>query len=229
MAWMSQTFTFFDENGTQVSLTGSQVVNTVSQLGYRYDDDPLIYWPYFWPYVKLFAAVEAPQKVTSSQEMASVAQAVKLTDTRQDVRVPLPKPALDSLAASRSANFANERVILQLQDIQYDRPVGVSYMLFLNLPADAKAPDHTHPNFIGTLGFFGRTEKGQAPGGLGEEYDVTAVLQRLGTTEDLRLSLVPSYPTVPADRKDLQEMLAKHKPQGNPRFGRMVLIRQRIE
>jgi len=58
---------------------------------------------------------------------------------------------------------------------------------------------------------------------------VTAVLQRLGTTEDLRLSLVPSYPTVPPDRKDLQEHLAKLKPQGNPRFGRMVLVRQRIE
>jgi tyrosinase len=228
-AWMNQSFTFFDENGAAVSLTGSQIVNTVSQLGYRYDDDPLIFWPYFWPFAKLVAAVEEPQKVVSSQEMASIAQAVKLTDTRQDVRVPLPKPALESLATARTTNFANERIILQLQDIEYDRPVGVSYLLFLNLPADAKAPDHTHPNFIGTLGFFGKTDKGEAPGGLGEEYDVTAVLQRLGTTDDLRLSLVPSYPTVPADRKDLQALVAKLKPQGNPRFGRMVLVRQRIQ
>jgi tyrosinase len=227
--WMNQSFTFFDENGAAVSLTGSQIVNTVSQLGYRYDDDPLIFWPYFWPFVKLGAEPEVPQKVVSSQEMATIAQAVKLTDVRQDVSVTLPKPALESLATSRGANFANERIILQLLDIQYDRPVGVSYLLFLNLPADAKAPDHTHPNFIGTLGFFGRTEKGQAPGGLGEEYDVTAVLQRLGTADDLRLSLVPSYPTVPADRKDLQDLVTKLKPQGNPRFGRMVLVRQRIE
>lgn len=227
--WMNQSFTFFDENGAAVSLTGSQIVNTVSQLGYRYDDDPLIFWPYFWPFVKLGAAVDESQKVVSSQEMATISQGVKLTDVRQDVRVALPKPALESMATSRAANFANERIILQLQDIQYDRPVGVSYLLFLNLPADAKAPDHTHPNFIGTLGFFGKTEKGAAPEALSEEYDVTAVLQRLGTTDDLRLSLVPSYPTVPGDRKDLQEMVAKLKPQGSPRFARMVLVRQRIQ
>ena len=134
---MNQSFTFFDENGAAVSLTGSQIVNTVSQLGYRYDDDPLIFWPYFWPFVKLGAAVDEPQKVVSSQEMATIPQGVKLTDTRQDVRIALPKPALESLAAARGANFANERIILQLQDIQYDRPVGVSYMLFLNLPPDA--------------------------------------------------------------------------------------------
>jgi tyrosinase-like protein/polyphenol oxidase-like protein len=232
-AWMNQTFTFFDENGAQVNLTGAQVVNTASQLGYRYDDDPLVYWPFFWPFAKAVGAVEATQRVVSSQTIATITQGVKLTDVRQDVRVTLPPPARESLTASRTTNFANERIVLQLQEIQYDQPVGVSYLLFLNLPADAKNPDHTHPNFIGTLGFFGKTEgpghKGASEGGLAEEYDVTAVLQRLGPTEDLRLSVVPSYPSVPADRKDLQALVAKLKPQGNPRFGKMVLIKQRIE
>ena len=230
--WMNQTFTFFDENGAQVSLTGAQVLYTVSQLGYRYDDDPLVYWPYFWPFAKAITFDEA-QKVTATETLATVRQAVRLTDTRQDVRVTLPPGAQSSLNAARAANFANERVILQLFEIQYDRPVGVSYLLFLNLPPDAKAPDHTHPNFIGTLGFFGKTDApghpGMSEGGLAEEYDVTAVVQRLGATDELRLSAVPSYPSAPADRPDLQGLVTKLKPQGNPRFGRVVILRQRIQ
>ena len=39
-AWLNTTFTFFDENGTAVNMTGQQVVETAAQLGYRYDDDP---------------------------------------------------------------------------------------------------------------------------------------------------------------------------------------------
>jgi tyrosinase-like protein/polyphenol oxidase-like protein len=231
-AWMNQTFTFFDENGAQVSLTGAQILDTVAQLDYRYDDDPLVLWPYFWPYLKEIRFARA-QRVTASDTLATIRRPVTLTDTRQDVPIALPTSARSSLSQSRSAKFANERVILQLRGIQYDRPVGVSYLLFLNLPEDARNPDHTHPNFIGTLGFFGKTEgpghRGASEGGLAEDYDVTPVLQRLGPTADLRLTLIPSYPTAPPDRKDLQDLVAKLKPQGNPRFREMVIVRQRIE
>jgi Common central domain of tyrosinase/Polyphenol oxidase middle domain len=231
--WMSQTFTFFDENGAQVPLTGAQILDTVTQLDYRYDDDPLVLWPYFWPYLAEAKAAAGIQRVTATETLATMKQRVVLTDARRDVPLALPASARTALAQSRTSKFASERVILQLRDIQYDRPVGVSYLLFLNLPPDAKNPDHTHPNFIGTLGFFGKTEspghKGASEGGLAEDYDITAVLQRLGATDDLRLTVLPSYPPVPADRKDLQALVAKLKPQGNPRFGEMVVVRQRIE
>ena len=36
-SWMNQVYTFFDENGTAVNMTGSQVVNTAASLSYRYD------------------------------------------------------------------------------------------------------------------------------------------------------------------------------------------------
>jgi tyrosinase len=231
-AWMTQTFTFFDENGAQVPLTGAQILDTVAQLDYRYDDDPLVLWPYFWPFVAEAKLEARVQRVTSSDTLATMKQPVALTGARKDVRLTLPPTARTALAQSRTAASANERLILQLRNIQYDRPVGVSYLLFLNLPADARNPDHTHPNFIGTLGFFGKTEgpghKGATEGGLTEDYDVTAVVRRLGT-EDLRLTIVPSYPAVPPGRKDLEALVAKLKPQGNPRFGEMVIVRQRIE
>lgn len=39
--WMNQSFTFFDENGTPVTLQGSGIINPVQQLNYTYDDASL--------------------------------------------------------------------------------------------------------------------------------------------------------------------------------------------
>jgi tyrosinase len=243
-AWMNQTFTFFDENGAQKTFTGAQIVNTVTQLGYRYDDDPLVYWPYFWPYViaptppppPAPSASPAPtpdQQVKSQEPLANVQQPVRLTDKRQDVKIAVPQAARSVFTTSQAAKFAGERWILQLQDIQYDAPVGVSYMLFLNLPDGGPDPDHTSPNYIGTLGFFGKTESGTHPGmtegGLSAEYDVTAVVQRLGSIDEIKLSAIPNYPKAPPDRPDLARAIAQLKPQGNPRFGRIILLKQKIE
>jgi len=224
-AWMTQTFTFFDENGAQVSLTGAQILDTVDQLGYRYDDDPLILWPVFWPYEIIDKPFPQPQRAAAPEVLATMKKSIRLSDTRQDVPIGL---SASGRRALRAGTPANERLILQLRNVQYDGPVGVTYLLFLNLPSDAKNPDHTHPNFAGTLGFFGGHNGASQPG-LQEDYDVTALMQRIGAVDDLQLTILPSLPRVPADRKDLQDLVAKLKPQGNPRFGEIALVRQRTE
>jgi len=38
--WMNTMFTFFDEKGQQVQKTGKDILDTVGQLNYCYDDDP---------------------------------------------------------------------------------------------------------------------------------------------------------------------------------------------
>jgi len=38
--WMNTMFTFFDENGQQVQLSGKDILDTVGQLNYCYDDEP---------------------------------------------------------------------------------------------------------------------------------------------------------------------------------------------
>jgi len=224
--WMGQTFTFFDENGSQVPLTGAQILDTVNQLDYRYDDDPLVLWPWFWPYAISEVSVTAQRM--KSEVVAAVKRAVRLTDARQDVPIAVPTTGRNQLSQWRAAPSSKDRIVLQLRNIQYDGPVGVTYLLFLNLPAEAQNPDHTHPNFVGTLGFFGGHHGASEPG-LEEDYDVTAVLQRGGATDDLKLTMIPSYPRVPADRKDLQDTVAKLKPRGNPRFSELALVWQRTE
>lgn len=41
-AWMNTLFTFFDENGSTVQMKGADVLDTVGQLGYRYDTESLL-------------------------------------------------------------------------------------------------------------------------------------------------------------------------------------------
>lgn len=225
--WMTHVFTFFDENGTQVSLTGAQILNTVNQLKYRYDDEPLFICDQ-WPTLKV-SKTETEVVPTKSEVVTSVKKATTLGDSRQDVPLALPSEAKESLGRSAAKKFQKERLILQLRNIQYDQPVGITYLVFLNLPPNETKADHTHPNFIGTLGFFGKMEgenhqHGEGEG-LTEEYDVTGLLQKNANVEDLKITFIPSLPQAPPDRKDLQEQIARMKPQGNPRFGEMVLLK----
>jgi hypothetical protein len=116
--------------------------------------------------------------------------------------------------------------------VKFDQPVGVTYLLFLNLPATARQPDDKHPNFVGTLGFFGHA--GAAGGahhehaeqGTTESYDITDLVKRLGKVADLKLTIVPSYPEVPADRKDLADMVKAMKPAGEPRIAEIAILKQ---
>lgn len=226
--WMSHVFDFFDENGSQVALTGAQILDTVNQLGYRYDDDPLVIWPSLE-----FVLTMAPQrKFLPDEVLATVTRPVRLGDRRVDVQVPVPEQGRVALAETVQEDSANDRLVLQLKNIEYDEPVGVTYLLFLNLAAAAEArnPDHTHPSFIGTLGFFGGSHHAGEPAtGVAEEYDVTRVIRREGIPDRLVLTAIPSLPTAPEDRKDLQELIAKIKAKGNPRFGEIVLLRVRAE
>lgn len=225
--WMTHVFNFFDENGTQVSLTGAQILDTVSQLKYRYDDEPSMVCAQLSTERVPAAKFMEP---TKSEFIASIKKPTSLGDARLDVPLPLPEEGKNMLKRSREGRFQKERIVLQLRNIDYDQPVGVTYLIFLNLPPGDKKADHTHPNFIGTLGFFGKSESPQhAHGtegeGLTEDYDITALVQKAGGVDDLRLTFIPSLPQAPPDRKDLQEMIARLKPQGNPRFGEVLLLR----
>jgi hypothetical protein len=227
--WMNQEFFFFDEDGNQVALKGSQILNTVAQLNYRYDDDPVTL-----PRVALREAQMSQQKVIASEILTTQKQPIKLTEKRQEVNITIPEDNRSTLLQSIQSKFANERIILQIKGIQYDEPVGMTYLLFINLPESVRNPDHTDPHFIGTLSFFGKADSSGSDhhGTLAEfteDYDITQVLQGLQSTANISLTIIPSYPTAPADRKDLQEMIAQMRPQGNPRFDEVVVLKFRVE
>lgn len=232
--WMNQTFTFFDETGAQVSLTGATILNTVDQLGYRYDDDPYAIAP-FWPADTLGQVmgqrIPPAQQVPTTDTVLEQKAEVRLTEKSKTVALKLQQANRKAMQKSIDTKLANEKYFLELRGVRFDAPVGVTYLLFLNLPAGAKNPDHTHPNFLGTLGFFGHhaaAASGHHESGAGatEAYDITELVKRLGKLTDLKLTLVPSYPELPPDRKDLVELRKAMKPAGEPRIAEIAIIRQ---
>ena len=217
-AWMNQPFTFFDENGAAVTIKGADVLNTSKQLGYRYDDDPVITSSLWKRQIRVAQLVEL--------EIAKLPSPgpVKLTARAQKLTMPIGADGKRMVAGLAK----DQRVTLRISDIRFDAPVGLTYLVFLNLPdADRAKADSTHPSYVGTLGFFGAhpAAGGHVHEGGTEEYDVTRVVKRLGGLDKLDVTILPSLPRIPAGRADLAALVARKKPKGNPRFGAVTLLR----
>jgi hypothetical protein len=174
-AWLNTQFTFYDEAGHAVYLTGSEVVDTVGQLNYRYDDDPLTLRRQFprplttrdfaeaRPPVVAGAgamlrtaavAPEAPREEPARTLAASAdPHRIELAGTTARVQVPLTEQASSRMRAL-VANNAPRQVLLRLDDIRYDKSNGVYYEVYVNPLAGEKLEIHA-PGYVGNLSLFG--------------------------------------------------------------------------
>jgi hypothetical protein len=181
-AWLNTIFTFYDEAGHAVYLTGAEVVDTVGQLNYRYDDDPPP--PMFIKFPIILA-----EAVAAGQER------IRLEASPVTVRLPLNEQARQAIVGL--AREPDRRVFLQIKDIRTERPPSYYYAIYLGQPA-GKTDEHA-PGFVGNLSLFsmaGHKMPGGMPMARGEmsvEYDVSrSASQVLGrNSEELSVTLVP--------------------------------------
>jgi hypothetical protein len=205
-AWMNTTFAFFDEAGHAVHITGSQIIDTVAQLNYRYDDDPAEA-PIFHvaadqvgqPTAVPAAPVE-PRKLLATSQPAAAAARIQLSGDPVRVSVPLPEPAAEQLTAMIERRV-NSKIILQLDDIQYEKPDGIYYEVYVNPTAGEKLDIH-NPGYVGTLSFFGlkpHSMPGHTPPAANNpfaEYDISKLVRDLTArgswnTKEMSVTLVP--------------------------------------
>jgi hypothetical protein len=181
-AWLNTTFTFFDENGTAVNMTGQQIEDTAAQLGYRYDDDPPPPPP-------------GPSPMHHPRKEAQPAR-VKRTPLTRPSPEKAPQHVLDEQVSHASVPLLSEaeqilestlkpgtshRVVLQITDIQYERSPGVYYEVYLDLPAGVSGSPKS-PYFIGNLSFFALRPHHGTPNpsaGGNRDFDVTKVVSLL--------------------------------------------------
>lgn len=146
-AWLNPTYTFFDENGNAVNMTGSQVVNTAANLNYVYDF-PLslpcnIKWPFLdWVVIRPF---KLPRPFTLNQTLirTSFKEAVATPDAQK----------ITNLALNLNSQELPDQVLVDLNGVKVERlPEGV-IEVYLNLP-DNEKPTPQSRSFVGVLDLF---------------------------------------------------------------------------
>jgi hypothetical protein len=142
-----------------------EIVDTVGQLNYRYDDDPfMLHWR-FPPIALAFTQVR-PAAATAVQVPAG-GQLRVLAESTQDasgnrielggktlrVLVPLTDAAAGRIRTLITNNVPRQ-VFLRFDNINYDKSNGVAYEVYANPPAGEKLNMHT-PGYVGNLALFG--------------------------------------------------------------------------
>lgn len=190
--WLNKTYTFFDEYGTPVNMTGSQVVEISTQLGYRYDDrDPVITCP--------SSRIRFAGRQSLIKKEASFVMAGQTQQTNFSSESPAQIESFIATKNRRTFNFNNttnpERLTMTLEGVGIEQmPQGV-IEIYINLPAGA-TPVAESNYFVGLLDLFS-AQHNATHHTLAEreaeplEIDVTRAAQAQGLTiPDLRNATV---------------------------------------
>lgn len=185
-AWLNTTFTFYDEAGHAVYLTGSEVVDAAGQLNYRYDDDPAPMMRHRFVLNKqLLAQAIGPRSLVAATVFATSiplakAERVRLNGTPLRLKLPVTEVVRNSLHRLR----AGRPLYLRIDDIRTIKPPGYYYAIYIDAPEGQKLDEHT-TGFVGNLSLFSLLPhrmaggKPTARGDVFVDYNVTAQLQRI--------------------------------------------------
>ncbi len=182
--WLTKTYTFFDENGNAVTLSGSLIVEVANQLRYRYQDLPLVAScpssrPVAPPTRETLLTKETPvdlngrtQKIAFKQESTTKVQEFIKQKNRN------------------TFNFNNtaqqERLIVTFEAVNIEHMPEGAVEVYLNLP-EGVSPSSQSNYFAGLLDLFSaehharHIKKGELPGGT-VDLDITKAAQSLGLT-----------------------------------------------
>lgn len=141
--WKNNQYTFFDENGAQVKMTGCQVLRAAGQLNYTYEGEPT--------QVKQFCLTIFKPPVFQAEVLFRVPiPPVELGSERFTFRMPIKefRPRLTRLSRSTT-----ETVVLEIDGVEADLPPGLIYELYMGLPEGVE-PDPKGPYYIGNIALF---------------------------------------------------------------------------
>lgn len=228
--WADTAFTFFDENGGAVELTGKEVVDTASQLDYRYDDDPIVEPDPAEPPCPEPGPVT--ESLTTPRTLLQSSGETSLGEQPSTVRLQGLEESSGNLLNGVVTDESNARsLILRIEGIDYDDQPGVYYEVYINPPDDAQ-PSHRNRHYVGNITFFaikphhsGETQGGEShPGGEGgtQTFDITALARRLSMDSDWD----PNAISVSFIKRDLETDLEFSREPPRARIGNISIIRQ---
>ena len=177
-AWKKFPFSFFDEQGQEVSMSPRDVVETAAQLDYRYDTEPVPEPALAPPSAPPTPAAEVATTMTPvhREMIGATKEGVTLTGEQITVGVPIASHAAEGFGQGVN-------VYLNIEEIDGEHNPGVVYLLYADLEG-GEPPQPDSPHHVGTLSFFG-IERARNPVGdesahtLQSSYDITPIAREL--------------------------------------------------
>jgi hypothetical protein len=185
--WLTKSYTFFDETGTAISMTGSQVVNTASQLNYRYDFVPptklCIKFPWKWYIYKRWPLIKWPIPYAIDKQLLKRSFKEAKTET------------IDNFIKGNNKSRFNfeekegdDKLMIEIERVKVDKnPEGV-VEVYLNLPANEK-PNPKSKSFVGLLDLFSVSHANAHPNMKGMESETKIELNASRAARALGLSI----------------------------------------
>jgi len=233
--WLTQSFSFYDASGAQVSLKCSDVLNIVNQLNYSYAPPPArpIPWPFGPPRWHLDSVMaeppegaQPPTEPTPAPEpelVVASSEPVRLSGQPEQVSFTIDQAAAQSALAELRITEPNH-VYLMVQDTVGDADPGTVYGIYVNLPADATA-EIADAHHAGNIAFFGiaraQNPRGDAhPHSLNVSHDITALTRALAADREwdgqhVTITFRP-IGLVPPDHPELTHQLPPEPPAPQP-------------
>lgn len=169
--FLARVHRFWDEDGNLVEMTTREVMDTVSRLDYRYDDETA---PEAGTVVlaQVRTGVEAGPMTS---ELAASAAPVVLT--REGVSVaaqPVVEAGGPELFATTTVEQLDQPVMLRLDDIRFNTPPRTVFEVYLNPPPEGVA-DQDPTYFVGLFAPFSPPEAGES---YSETFYVSGLINR---------------------------------------------------
>lgn len=147
-------FTFFDENGKQLTMTGCDILRAQEQLNYTYEGEPAqvkpfcrILPPFWWKYLYEVLIQWPPIKIPPGPDPGPI-----------EIDISKVREQLLKAAATKDAD-----VVLQLADVVADRQPNVYWEVYVGLPKGTRAVAES-PAYAGNVAIFGGGVAGHGHG-----------------------------------------------------------------
>lgn len=187
--WQTAKFTFHDETGTQVTMRVDAVLNTETQLRYRYEDQP--------SFTPATAPVTPPP--TPPRLVAATEQPFDLAGDAARVSLAVPAEGAEVLANDVVGGAA--RAVLNVEDISPESDPTVPYAVYVVLPDGER-------RHVGNVALFGieamrdPDQPHEGATGFRHSFDVTELVNEVGDPANLgagevTLEFAPLEPELP--------------------------------
>ena len=151
--WGNRKFTFFNEMGAAVQMTSCEVLRAAEQLHYVYEGEPPQVRQYCKPKIFLPSFI-----FTQERLMGPPIPPVTLTAEPTTISIELKEvgPKIRTFMGS-----TNDRVLLELEDVEAESAPGVVWDVYVGLPEGASHNTES-PHYVGSVALFGSGIRSEA-------------------------------------------------------------------